>query len=117
MHGLAVGDTAQQDQGQRQLGPELAGVPQQVGLPVWVFAQKLLAGHPHAPADGGFECAGELLERRVTVEQVHRVDQGTARRQLDGVEPAVILRSEEPTSELQSLMRISYAVFCLKKKN
>src|SRR3546814_4514861 len=26
-------------------------------------------------------------------------------------------RSEEPTSELQSLMRISYAVFCLKKKN
>src|SRR3546814_4990496 len=30
---------------------------------------------------------------------------------------AKILRSEEHTSELQSLMRISYAVFCLKKKN
>src|SRR3546814_18573752 len=29
---------------------------------------------------------------------------------------APILRSEEHTSELQSLMRISYAVFCLKKK-
>src|SRR3546814_4424975 len=28
----------------------------------------------------------------------------------------MILRSEEHTSELQSLMRISYAVFCLKKK-
>src|SRR3546814_6029459 len=28
----------------------------------------------------------------------------------------VITRSEEHTSELQSLMRISYAVFCLKKK-
>src|SRR3546814_8399192 len=28
-----------------------------------------------------------------------------------------IPRSEEHTSELQSLMRISYAVFCLKKKN
>src|SRR3546814_13374085 len=27
------------------------------------------------------------------------------------------VRSEEHTSELQSLMRISYAVFCLKKKN
>src|SRR3546814_16937311 len=27
------------------------------------------------------------------------------------------LRSEEQTSELKSLMRISYAVFCLKKKN
>src|SRR3546814_12025037 len=29
---------------------------------------------------------------------------------------APIVRSEEHTSELQSLMRISYAVFCLKKK-
>src|SRR3546814_8727816 len=28
-----------------------------------------------------------------------------------------VSRSEEHTSELQSLMRISYAVFCLKKKN
>src|SRR3546814_1564998 len=31
--------------------------------------------------------------------------------------PAGVMRSEEHTSELQSLMRISYAVFCLKKKN
>src|SRR3546814_1545892 len=30
---------------------------------------------------------------------------------------ACSFRSEEHTSELQSLMRISYAVFCLKKKN
>src|SRR3546814_7508629 len=30
---------------------------------------------------------------------------------------SVATRSEEHTSELQSLMRISYAVFCLKKKN
>src|SRR3546814_10360255 len=30
---------------------------------------------------------------------------------------AQLARSEEHTSELQSLMRISYAVFCLKKKN
>src|SRR3546814_4916915 len=29
----------------------------------------------------------------------------------------ITVRSEEHTSELQSLMRISYAVFCLKKKN
>src|SRR3546814_1996657 len=33
------------------------------------------------------------------------------------VGPEAPLRSEEHTSELQSLMRISYAVFCLKKKN
>src|SRR3546814_7951177 len=31
--------------------------------------------------------------------------------------PGRLLRSEEHTSELQSLMRNSYAVFCLKKKN
>src|SRR3546814_17858639 len=30
---------------------------------------------------------------------------------------SMMWRSEEHTSELQSLMRISYAVFCLKKKN
>src|SRR3546814_2409760 len=33
-----------------------------------------------------------------------------------GCQPARLWRSEEHTSELQSLMRISYAVFCLKKK-
>src|SRR3546814_3407779 len=33
------------------------------------------------------------------------------------VRTAEPVRSEEHTSELQSLMRISYAVFCLKKKN
>src|SRR3546814_5139509 len=33
------------------------------------------------------------------------------------VPPREFLRSEEHTSELQSLMRNSYAVFCLKKKN
>src|SRR3546814_9603005 len=33
------------------------------------------------------------------------------------VKDTAYMRSEEHTSELQSLMRISYAVFCLKKKN
>src|SRR3546814_7388730 len=38
------------------------------------------------------------------------------RTDLWGYAPGEQLRSEEHTSELQSLMRISYAVFCLKKK-
>src|SRR3546814_8227924 len=42
-----------------------------------------------------------------------RADFGT----FGGIECRFALRSEEHTSELQSLMRISYAVFCLKKKN
>src|SRR3546814_3096482 len=39
-----------------------------------------------------------------------------ARALFDTMARAVDYRSEEHTSELQSLMRISYAVFCLKKK-
>src|SRR3546814_10818510 len=35
----------------------------------------------------------------------------------EGTYTLALTRSEEHTSELQSLMRISYAVFCLKKKN
>src|SRR3546814_2934002 len=47
--------------------------------------------------------------------QGQRLQPGAApHRQGIGVSP--IFRSEEHTSELQSLMRISYAVFCLKKK-
>src|SRR3546814_9121671 len=49
------------------------------------------------------------------------VDPRTVVGQRDGVERGecaggIVQRSEEHTSELQSLMRISYAVFCLKKK-
>src|SRR3546814_2416809 len=45
----------------------------------------------------------------------------THQRLMDIVDPTdktvdALMRSEEHTSELQSLMRISYAVFCLKKK-
>src|SRR3546814_10185491 len=36
---------------------------------------------------------------------------------VDEASQSTLSRSEEHTSELQSLMRISYAVFCLKKKN
>src|SRR3546814_3638642 len=41
----------------------------------------------------------------------------TAQDEISPGNPACPARSEEHTSELQSLMRISYAVFCLKKKN
>src|SRR3546814_5468274 len=58
---------------------------------------------------------GELVE--VGLAEQHRagVPQVAADGRLVGRMEAV--RSEEHTSELQSLMRISYAVFCLKKKN
>src|SRR3546814_6488790 len=44
------------------------------------------------------------------------IDRGSRRRRDDRARRTVERRSEEHTSELQSLMRISYAVFCLKKK-
>src|SRR3546814_2850546 len=44
------------------------------------------------------------------------VELATAGRAVTRFEPDWRIRSEEHTSELQSLMRISYAVFCLKKK-
>src|SRR3546814_4326823 len=47
----------------------------------------------------------------------HGADAMTVRHRQEGVDARQEGRSEEHTSELQSLMRISYAVFCLKKKN
>src|SRR3546814_3050895 len=44
------------------------------------------------------------------------IDAAAALGQANGTVPPSVARSEEHTSELQSLMRISYAVFCLKKK-
>src|SRR3546814_3110093 len=53
----------------------------------------------YVPVDGDHHLYFQMLGRQVSSE-AERDD-----------------RSEEHTSELQSLMRISYAVFCLKKKN
>src|SRR3546814_9517022 len=61
---------------------------------------------------GFFRCARPRLDKWLVVQLVED-DAFLA----DVREEVLPLRSEEHTSELQSLMRISYAVFCLKKKN
>src|SRR3546814_3117393 len=53
----------------------------------------------------------DRAERTALISQVSQAFVGI------GISPNTEIRSEEHTSELQSLMRISYAVFCLKKKN
>src|SRR3546814_9722531 len=63
--------------------------------------------------------AGRGLRGQLVREKV--IEAGFERMDVDIVELATPVgldaeRSEEHTSELQSLMRISYAVFCLKKK-
>src|SRR3546814_8922582 len=78
---------------------------------------------PAGAAGGRLGCAGGLGLRnegsgrtRPAAEALPRVKLiALASRQHACRRPAVALRSEEHTSELQSLMRISYAVFCLKK--
>src|SRR3546814_10725594 len=63
-----------------------------------------------------------LFRSRFRQHQVGHVLRGPRREGSDGagiirlLGPLLGARSEEHTSELQSLMRISYAVFCLKKK-
>src|SRR3546814_738 len=60
------------------------------------------------------ESTGRRIEVRVyRVDEVNKLAVFNTGRGMDGDE---LVRSEEHTSELQSLMRISYAVFCLKKK-
>src|SRR3546814_6789470 len=83
-------------------------------------------GHSHAPADFGRAFAiGILLNLGfVAIEAFYGLMSGSmalladAGHNLSDVLSLVVAwRSEEHTSELQSLMRTSYAVFCWKKKN
>src|SRR3546814_8075330 len=58
-----------------------------------------------------------LRGHRFVVAEIQRIATAPGGDRLEFGRVAFQLRSEEHTSELQSLMRISYAVFCLKKKN
>src|SRR3546814_2916807 len=57
-----------------------------------------------------------LRMQRATQQLSNTSQIGKVRRDIARVRTIIEMRSEEHTSELQSLMRISYAVFCLKKK-
>src|SRR3546814_9421624 len=61
-----------------------------------------------------FEMSEELRAGNITLDEFHGAEACMHRSQ--GHCMVMGTRSEEHTSELQSLMRISYAVFCLKKK-
>src|SRR3546814_4118004 len=54
--------------------------------------------------------------RRIELQKAILIRPQVSRRRLALQLPGATVRSEEHTSELQSLMRISYAVFCLKNK-
>src|SRR3546814_1552064 len=71
--------------------------------------------HQRQPEPGSlFGGPGEIVEKA----GAHRLAVGAGRLHPGNhMDARTGQRSEEHTSELQSLMRISYAVFCLKKKN
>src|SRR3546814_3111680 len=73
-----------------------------IGGPPWLDALLLLA----------VAVMAALLLHRLLIVITKRA---SARTQV-AIDNILVDRSEEHTSELQSLMRISYAVFCLKKK-
>src|SRR3546814_4896445 len=64
---------------------------------------------------GADKVGEEVVEVSLKIEVKATAPQGTAFA-VEMVYAAIFGRSEEHTSELQSLMRSSYAVFCLKKK-
>src|SRR3546814_5133184 len=100
------------------------------------FARHHPLGQLETAADGGIEALADQVhlaiiempvrvDRRITSQKFtqQRYDKQSAERRAHAhlqrpcrLPSGAGQRSEEHTSELQSLMRISYAVFCLKKK-
>src|SRR3546814_1925085 len=68
-----------------------------------------------AGAEGAEATAAETVQQRLGQDAARRVPGAQEQHVVGGLRHASS-RSEEHTSELQSLMRSSYAVFCLKKK-
>src|SRR3546814_5878619 len=86
----------------------LRTIDQAVGREKWdAYLKAYFDRHAFQPQTS----AGFLADLRANL---FKNDAATA--QKIGLDPWVYQRSEEHTSELQSLMSISYAVFCLKKK-
>src|SRR3546814_3273182 len=83
--------------------------------PLFPYTTLFRSGHDTALAD---QVAASPMENHWTQRaQAAIVRAGRGPTERGESAPGARTRSEEHTSELQSLMRISYAVFCLKKKN
>src|SRR3546814_6186408 len=69
------------------------------------------------PLQGVFQPVEQRFIAALQFKKIQRREGRDTRQQIERRPATGQPRSEEHTSELQSLMRISYAVFCLKKKN
>src|SRR3546814_3594907 len=89
---------------------------------VWIeLARGALQRPQQQFAEQRLPCLGDAVARRVpAMPGTDRLDQLAAPKLVQVHRDHIrgrLPRSDEHTSELQSLMRLSYAVFCLKKKN
>src|SRR3546814_1907758 len=77
----------------------------------------LVAAAPDPPVEGGTGQGAGMMQPLLEARGLNkRFGAVTAARDIEvAVTAQEVVRSEEHTSELQSLMRISYAVFCLKQ--
>src|SRR3546814_6213996 len=120
LSGVARTGLEQEEVGQRRIGPLHTRRGNRLA-PLQGANEQHLIGHPPAnPAQFADRLRGgrKLLRHRIQIQRGrqflwHERFAPTDRR---NERARCRLRSEEHTSELQSLMRISYAVFCLKKK-
>src|SRR3546814_4741547 len=98
---------------------DIARVPGVDALFVGPFDLSVALGLPPGDNDGkpAFDDAIRKISRAAEDAKVATAVLSNAKIAPLRIEQGFQMRSEEHTSELQSLMRISYAVFCLKKKN
>src|SRR3546814_3564883 len=102
-----------------QRGPdELTGLQDPERLPVRRGTRQPAVGD-RAPAAGSYDPPAMTSLTRLGADELRAVVAGyrdALAAHKEGINRLNVYRSEEHTSELQSLMRNSYAVFCLKKK-
>src|SRR3546814_5373050 len=76
-------------------------------MQIWADDEEIVCIHPGGLRAVGHTAVQESWQQTLAAGPLH----------IRPLRPLVMQRSEEHTSELQSLMRISYAVFCLNKKS
>src|SRR3546814_7638402 len=100
------------------------GIASSPGVSCWVGTSTTSCSTPSTPGAMSLTARATPLKMSQSLRDSHAGSTALVSGWMNGCMSDVLrsffsyqVRSEEHTSELQSLMRISYAVFCLKKKN